>query len=202
MPRCLLQINYQYFKDHEIKALWEWLQSSGSKLLPIGVYGPLPGKAYAVELDTDSLAGDAAHWKQQSAGEQHDRPPFVQLPRPFVVADRPLNIYLSPMQHLWWHISRRTTLRTDASVTQGPCTTLAWPRYSCRRRRPARTHASAAKADSEHIWNLAVLSCDCSVYLNKLATYVSERINVARARVSFPRSARCLDHLILDNCRL
>ena len=127
MPRPVLQINYQYFKDHEIKALWEWLQSSGSKLLPIGVYGPLPGKAYAVELDTDSLAGDAAHWKQQSAGERHDRLPFETTLAMFV-ADRPLNMCVSPMQHLWWHISRRTTPRTDTSETQGPCTTLAWPR--------------------------------------------------------------------------
>ena len=84
MPRFMLQINYQYFKDHEMKALWEWLQSSGSKLLPIGVKGPLPGKAYAVELDTGSLAGDAADWKQQSAGELHDRLHFVQLPRPLL----------------------------------------------------------------------------------------------------------------------
>ena len=46
-----VQINYANFREHEIKAFWEWLESSGAKVLPLGIKGPLPGKTFAVDLD-------------------------------------------------------------------------------------------------------------------------------------------------------
>lgn len=61
-------VNYQYFKDHEIKALWEWVSASGVKLLPIGIKGPLPGKGHAVEVDLNEMASSSWDpWDQQSA---------------------------------------------------------------------------------------------------------------------------------------
>ena len=44
-------MNYAKFREHEIKAFWEWLQASGAKVLPIGIAGPLPGRTEAVDLD-------------------------------------------------------------------------------------------------------------------------------------------------------
>ena len=44
-------MNYAKFREHEIKAFWEWLQASGAKVLPIGIAGPLPGRTDAVDLD-------------------------------------------------------------------------------------------------------------------------------------------------------
>lgn len=45
-PGCVLLfddlVNYPDYRDHEIKALWEWLDSTGRKLEVIGVKGPLP----------------------------------------------------------------------------------------------------------------------------------------------------------------
>lgn len=43
-----LQVNYQYFREGEMKAWWEYLQASGAKFATIGMLGPLPGKNYAV----------------------------------------------------------------------------------------------------------------------------------------------------------
>lgn len=56
----------QYFRDHELKAMWEWLTATGTSLLPIGIKGPLPGKNVAVELDWSTGEG-AAEWHHQSA---------------------------------------------------------------------------------------------------------------------------------------
>ena len=53
--------------QHEIKAMWEWLSSTGTRLLPIGMLGPLPGKSTAVELDWSIQAEGAAEWYHQSA---------------------------------------------------------------------------------------------------------------------------------------
>ncbi|KAK9802857.1 hypothetical protein WJX73_009424 [Symbiochloris irregularis] len=35
-------INYNRFKDNELKALWMWLRETGAKLATIGTWGPLP----------------------------------------------------------------------------------------------------------------------------------------------------------------
>ena len=47
----LVQVNYAKFRDHEIKAFWEYLQATGTKVVPYGIAGPLPGKDMAVDLD-------------------------------------------------------------------------------------------------------------------------------------------------------
>lgn len=60
-------VNYQYFKDHELKAMWEWVTATGTKLLPIGMLGPLPNKQHAVELDWAGTSDGAADWHRQSA---------------------------------------------------------------------------------------------------------------------------------------
>jgi hypothetical protein len=48
-------INYAAYRDHEVKALWEWLASTGLHVRVVGVKGPLPGAAgaggAAMELD-------------------------------------------------------------------------------------------------------------------------------------------------------
>lgn len=45
-PGCVLLfddlINYPEYREHEIKALWEWLQATDRKIEVIGVKGPLP----------------------------------------------------------------------------------------------------------------------------------------------------------------
>lgn len=38
-------------RDHEAKALFEWLKSSQHKLQILGMLGPLPGRTTAVDLD-------------------------------------------------------------------------------------------------------------------------------------------------------
>ena len=53
--------NYQHYRQHEIKALWEYLVKSGTHLLPIGMYGPLTGKEYAMELDIQGAAAWEAY---------------------------------------------------------------------------------------------------------------------------------------------
>jgi len=40
-------VNYAAYKEHEVKALWEWLASTGLHVRVIGVKGPLPGAAGA-----------------------------------------------------------------------------------------------------------------------------------------------------------
>ena len=46
--------------------LREWTITSGARLLPIGVKGPLPGKSEAMQLDWSGGEG-AAEWYHQSA---------------------------------------------------------------------------------------------------------------------------------------
>jgi hypothetical protein len=43
-------INYPNFRDHEVKALWEWSLSSGRRVKPIAVMAPFQGEQ-AVDLD-------------------------------------------------------------------------------------------------------------------------------------------------------
>ena len=45
-----LQVNYQYWREGEVLALWQWLTATGAKLASIGMLGPLPGRNYAVRL--------------------------------------------------------------------------------------------------------------------------------------------------------
>jgi len=40
-------INYASYKEHEVKALWEWLASTGLHVRVVGVKGPLSGPAGA-----------------------------------------------------------------------------------------------------------------------------------------------------------
>jgi hypothetical protein len=34
-------VNYPAYRDHEVKAMWEWLRRTGRKLEVIGMMGPL-----------------------------------------------------------------------------------------------------------------------------------------------------------------
>ncbi len=43
-------INYPAYRHHELLALWEWLARSRRRLEVIGVFGPLPGRADAMDL--------------------------------------------------------------------------------------------------------------------------------------------------------
>lgn len=65
-PGCVLLfddlINYPDYRDHEILALWEWLQATGRKLEVVGVKGPLPDKAYSMEMNPPMDMG----WHHQS----------------------------------------------------------------------------------------------------------------------------------------
>ena len=58
----------QFFRKHEIKALWEWLQTTGVKLYPLGILGPIKDQDYSVELDWSKNAqGEADHFQQSAA---------------------------------------------------------------------------------------------------------------------------------------
>lgn len=59
-------VNYQYYKNHELKAFWEFTVASGAQLLPIGMLGPLPGTDMAMQLDW-SKGGAANHFHQSAA---------------------------------------------------------------------------------------------------------------------------------------
>ena len=43
-------VNYPDYRNHEIKALFEWLGRTRRELEVFGIRGPLDGKDYAVEL--------------------------------------------------------------------------------------------------------------------------------------------------------
>lgn len=59
-------INYVAYRDHEVKALWEWLQRSGRTLEVIGVMGPLAGRTDAMEL-----------WPKRDLGGFHQSVAFI-----------------------------------------------------------------------------------------------------------------------------
>lgn len=40
-PRATQLVNYPAYRDHEVKAMWEWLRRTGRKLEVIGMMGPL-----------------------------------------------------------------------------------------------------------------------------------------------------------------
>ena len=54
----------QTYKEHEIKAFWEYLTETGTKVAPLGMFGPLPDSNEAVRLEWD---GKAAHISQSAA---------------------------------------------------------------------------------------------------------------------------------------
>jgi hypothetical protein len=43
-------INYPRYAEHEIKALWEWLASSGMRVRVIGGFGPLKGASHTMDM--------------------------------------------------------------------------------------------------------------------------------------------------------
>ena len=57
--RCAVQlVNYPEYRNHEMKALFEWLGRTGRQLEVFCIRGPLDGKDYAVELTpTRDLGG-------------------------------------------------------------------------------------------------------------------------------------------------
>lgn len=65
-PGCVLLfddlVNYPGYREHEILALWEWLETTGRKLEVIGVKGPLQDKNYAMEMNPPMDMG----WHHQS----------------------------------------------------------------------------------------------------------------------------------------
>ena len=44
-------VNYNTYREHEVKALFEWLLVSGAKIATIGMKGPIPGLPYAFDKD-------------------------------------------------------------------------------------------------------------------------------------------------------
>ena len=57
-------INYKLYREHEVKAFWEWLLVCGAKVAPIGVEGPIANTQIAMELD---VSVKEHHWAVQSA---------------------------------------------------------------------------------------------------------------------------------------
>ena len=57
-----VQLHYPKYREHEVKALWEWLKYSGRRLQVVGIMGPLPGKQEAVDLEPQGDLG----WLRQS----------------------------------------------------------------------------------------------------------------------------------------
>ena len=60
-PGCILifdeLLNYAAYRDHEAKALWEWLKATQRRIEIIGILGPLPGQSIAVDLNAKSDLG-------------------------------------------------------------------------------------------------------------------------------------------------
>lgn len=70
-PGCIVLfddlVNYPDYREHEIRALWEWLQASKRQVEVIGVKGPLPSvdgmnKTHAMEINPPFDLG----WHHQS----------------------------------------------------------------------------------------------------------------------------------------
>ena len=57
-------VNYPAYRHHELLALWQWLGQSRRQLEVIGIYGPLPGRADAMDLYP---AGDPGMFRQSPA---------------------------------------------------------------------------------------------------------------------------------------
>ena len=60
-------LHYPEYRDHEVKALWEYLQSTGRQLEVIGVKGPMsrdrPTEAVDLEMAVHDQFGS---WEYQS----------------------------------------------------------------------------------------------------------------------------------------
>lgn len=56
-------VNYPAYRDHEVKALWEWVASTGLHLRVIGAKGPLP-----VEEEEAEKKEEGAERKEAAAG--------------------------------------------------------------------------------------------------------------------------------------
>ena len=57
-------VNYPDYRQHEMRALWEWLGLSGRTLEVIGIFGPLAERVDAVELYPKA---DLGGFKQSAA---------------------------------------------------------------------------------------------------------------------------------------
>lgn len=44
-------VNYKLYKEHEVKAFWEWLNATKAKVATIGMKGPIQGQAHAMDID-------------------------------------------------------------------------------------------------------------------------------------------------------
>ena len=90
-------MNYAAYRVGELKALWEWLQSTGIKLATLGVHGPLDDNASeAMELDVPT----EHDWHHQSVGfVVIEKPPRLPLPWK-VLADSEAQkaVHTSPQQ--------------------------------------------------------------------------------------------------------
>ena len=59
-------LHYADYKLHEVKALWEYLQSSGRKLEVIGIKGPLSAEKQEEAVDLNVTVHTQASWEYQS----------------------------------------------------------------------------------------------------------------------------------------
>ena len=75
-------VNYKLYREHEIKAFFEWLQVSGAKVAPIGMQGPIQGRLEAMDLD---MAVNS-HWSQAAA--------FVVVSKPSCSAECPCDTFV------------------------------------------------------------------------------------------------------------
>lgn len=58
-------VNYKLYREHEVKAFWEWLQVSGAKVATIGVKGPIDGYGFGMELEVS--VKEHPWWAQSAA---------------------------------------------------------------------------------------------------------------------------------------
>ena len=70
-------VNYPGWREHEAKALWEFLGATGQRVAVVGVKGPLGGRGPMRNEAVDPEPEKDVHWSQQSAA-------FVLLPREVV----------------------------------------------------------------------------------------------------------------------
>ena len=61
---CVERWYLQNYKEHEVKAFWDFLQETDSKVVPLGIYGPLKESKEAIDLE---WSGEPAPHASQSA---------------------------------------------------------------------------------------------------------------------------------------
>ena len=59
-------LHYPEYKEHEVKALWEFLESTGRKVEVVGVMGPISPQKPREAVDLGVTVHSQTSWEYQS----------------------------------------------------------------------------------------------------------------------------------------